>query len=261
MWYFLLRYCLYWYEAFLSLQQIAVVSKRQLCWNRGFLAYLDRRNALLHLLYYCFTIIARYNFVFSWQEKVIVIIGSELMLASLFLSRFHFHRCWPKTAALYCMDLQFHFDCRVYSCESWCSSSFNRSLSLILRRQRGSRRSFTSPGFYLWHDRCCLGEQHGSAFQALLLHASTLAKVLNYDRLQEAQPRAKLVICQLLIIMPDFPAFVIALQVFVALPFFLPFVLTFIHICRFFLYRLILGPRHRSVYVKHQLLCDEPPIA
>ena len=99
------------------------------------------------------------------------------------------------------------------------------------------------------------------AFQELLLHASTLAKVLNYDRLQEAQPRAAPVICQLLIIMPDFPAFVIALQVFVALPFFLPFVLTFIHICRFFLYRLILGPRHRFAYVEHQLLYDEPPIA
>ena len=99
------------------------------------------------------------------------------------------------------------------------------------------------------------------AFQALLLHASTPAKVLNYDRLQEAQPRATLVICQLLIIMPDFPAFVIVLQVGVASLIFLPFVPTFIHICRFFLYRLIRGPRHRFAYVKHQLLYGEPPIA
>ena len=90
---------------------------------------------------------------------------------------------------------------------------------------------------------------------------SKLAKVLNYGRFQVGQPIAVPVIVQLVIMLPDFPAFVIALQVFEVPPFFLPFVLTFIHICRFFLYRLILGPRHRSVYVKHQLLCDEPPIA
>ena len=73
-----------------------------------------------------------------------------------------------------------------------------------------------------------------------------------------AQPIAAL---EYVIALLDFPAFVIALQAFVALPFFLPFVLTFIHICRFFLYRLIQGPRHRCVFVEHQLLCDGPPIA
>ena len=76
-----------------------------------------------------------------------------------------------------------------------------------------------------------------------------------------AQPIAAPVICHYVINWLDFPAFVIVLQVFAALPFFLPFVLTFIHICRFFLYRLILGPRHRSVYVKHQPLYDELPVA
>ena len=87
---------------------------------------------------------------------------------------------------------------------------------------------------------------------------STQAEVLDYGRFQVAQPIAVQVY---VIILPDFPAFAIALQVFVALPFSLPFVLTFIHICRFFLYRLIQGPRHRFVFVEHQLPCDGPPIA
>ena len=93
---------------------------------------------------------------------------------------------------------------------------------------------------------------------------STLVKVLahdlSYGRFQVAQPRAARVIYQYVITHPDFPAFVIVLLVGVASLFFLPSVLTFIHICRFFLCRLIQELRHRSTYVGHQPPYDEPRV-